>query len=194
MGGARAVSRLEPDFHAPGASAGRPLTSPVLSRAPLWIRLLPSGMLQLENEGGRARVVVNEEPLAGTREFPLEALERGVLLELSGCVLLLLHRVPGEPDPEPEAELIGESLELRRKTLPTDHWLLASSESALGACLTAKKSYAEAETLLLRARQGLLAALGPAHERTLETDQRLVQLYEAWGRPWPAAARGLAEK
>src|SRR5688572_21993353 len=56
VGGARAVSRVEPDFHAPGASGGKPLTSPVLSRAPVWIRLLPSGMLQLENEGGRARV------------------------------------------------------------------------------------------------------------------------------------------
>jgi tetratricopeptide (TPR) repeat protein len=99
------------------------------------------------------------------------------LLHVQGLSLLDSgHAARAEP-------LLRESLELRRKTLPSDHWLLASSESALGACLTAEKRYAEAETVLLRARQGLVAALGAAHERTLETDKRLVQLYEAWGRP-----------
>jgi hypothetical protein len=53
----------------------------------------------------------------------------------------------------------------------------------VGACLTALGRFPEAETLLVRAHQGLLAALGPTHERTLETRKRLVSLYEAWGKP-----------
>ncbi len=87
-----------------------------------------------------------------------------------------------------EAEpVLRESLALRRKSLPPGHWHISSSESALGACLTAEGRYAEAESLLLRAEAGLESARGPDHERTVEARQRLVALYEAWGRPDRAA-------
>ena len=64
----------------------------------------------------------------------------------------------------------------------------------LGACLTAEGRYAEAEALLLRAHAGLESSRGRDHERTVEARQRLVALYEAWGRPdraarWRAGAR-----
>jgi Flp pilus assembly protein TadD len=87
-----------------------------------------------------------------------------------------------------EAEpVLRESLALRRGSLPAGHWHISSSESALGACLAAEGRYAEAEALLLHARAGLESSRGPGHERTIEARQRLVTLYEAWGRPDRAA-------
>jgi tetratricopeptide (TPR) repeat protein len=87
-----------------------------------------------------------------------------------------------------EAEpILRESLALRRKSLPDGHWQISSSESALGACLTAEGRHAEAEALLLRAETALESSRGPQHERTVEARRRLVALYEAWGRPDRAA-------
>jgi hypothetical protein len=60
--------------------------------------------------------------------------------------------------------------------------------SALGACLLGQQKYAEAEPLLLRGYRGLRqheqripAAFRQA--RLTEAAERLVQLYEAWGKP-----------
>jgi serine/threonine protein kinase/tetratricopeptide (TPR) repeat protein len=101
--------------------------------------------------------------------------------QVAGLALLDLGR-PREAEP-----LLRESLDLRRRALPPGHWLIASSESVLGACLTAERRYPEAEALLLDAHAGLEASRGRDHERTVETRQRLVDLYEAWGRPGRAA-------
>lgn len=94
--------------------------------------------------------------------------------------------------PEEAEQSLREALELRRQALPEGHWLIASSECALGASLTAEGRYPEAEALLLEAHRDLAAARGSGHARTLEARQRLVALYEAWGRPdqadtWRAA-------
>jgi serine/threonine protein kinase len=102
--------------------------------------------------------------------------------QVLGLGLLDVGR-PREAEP-----VLRESLALRRKSLPAGHWMISSSESALGACLTAEGRYAEAEALLLRAHSGLESSRGHDHERTVEARQRLVALYEAWGRPDRAAA------
>ena len=82
-----------------------------------------------------------------------------------------------------EAEpALRESLALRRAALPPGHWLLASAESVLGACLTQQRRYSEAEALLLPAHDRLASALGPAHERVVESRRRLLDLYTRWGR------------
>ena len=60
--------------------------------------------------------------------------------------------------------------------------------------LAGQKNYAEAEPLLLQSCQGLQqhqASLSPylnAPRRITESLERLVQLYDAWGKPAPAAA------
>jgi tetratricopeptide (TPR) repeat protein len=84
--------------------------------------------------------------------------------------------------------LLRESLALRRRNLPPGHWLIATSESALGACLTALGRHREAEPILLGSYESLRGAKGEGHERTVEARQRLVALYEAWGKPARAAA------
>jgi serine/threonine protein kinase/Tfp pilus assembly protein PilF len=103
-------------------------------------------------------------------------------MQILGMSLMDLGRA-GEAEP-----LLRESLRLRRRALPPGHWLVASAESTLGACLTAERRFPEAEALLLRAHAGLEASRGQDHERTVEARQRLVTLYEAWGRPDRAAA------
>jgi len=103
-------------------------------------------------------------------------------LQTAGLSLVDLGR------PRAAEPLLRDSLALRRRALPAGHWLIASSESVLGACLAAQRRFAEAEPLLLQAAAGLEKSRGRDHERTLEARQRLVALYEAWGRPDRAAA------
>jgi hypothetical protein len=63
----------------------------------------------------------------------------------------------------------------------------------LGASLTGQKKYADAEPLLIESCQGLQqrqANMPPylnAPRRITESLQRLVQLYDAWGKPAQAA-------
>jgi hypothetical protein len=102
--------------------------------------------------------------------------------QVMGLALLDLGRAR-DADP-----LLRESLALRRAALPAGHWLISSSESVLGACLTAERRYPEAEALLLRAHAGLETSRGGDHDRTVEARRRLVALYEAWGRPERAAS------
>jgi len=86
-----------------------------------------------------------------------------------------------------EAEpLLRDSLALRRRSLPAGHWLIATAEGALGVCLTKLRRFAEAESSLLSSHAGLRAAHGDGHQTTVEARQRLVALYEAWGKPQKA--------
>ena len=69
------------------------------------------------------------------------------------------------------------------KTLPPESALRAEIESTLGECLTARRQFADAETLLL----GSLAAQEvPTENKSpalLETKYRLSMLYRTWNRP-----------
>ncbi len=114
VGGVRRLSRLEPDFHLHGSDLAEPLTSPVLSRTPIVIRATEHGTLSLENPAGLNGIQVQGEALPAQREFTEEALDAGIVINLSGLVLLLLHRLSADPDPFPDMGLLGESLEMRR--------------------------------------------------------------------------------
>src|SRR6185369_9830940 len=65
--------------------------------------------------------------------------------------------------------------------------------SLLGASLSGQKKYADAEPLLLQGYEGLVrrqASMPPylnAPLRITESLERLAQLYDAWGKPAPAA-------
>ncbi len=66
------------------------------------------------------------------------------------------------------------------------HWIRGD----LGECLTKMRRYDEAEQQLLLARQLVRAEHGEAdeaHPRIRQTTERLVALYEAWGKPGEAA-------
>jgi hypothetical protein len=64
-------------------------------------------------------------------------------------------------------------------------------QSLLGSTLLGQKRYAEAESLLVQGYEGIKAREGqispPDRYRVAEASERIVQLYEAWGRPEKAA-------
>lgn len=82
---------------------------------------------------------------------------------------------------------LREALEIRKKILPPDSFMIPSAESALGECLTAQKRYAEAEPLLTDGYNALKSKLNDRDRRVIEARQRLLKLYELWGKPDLAA-------
>jgi tetratricopeptide (TPR) repeat protein len=90
-----------------------------------------------------------------------------------------------------EAEpVLRECLAIREKMMP-DHWVRFNTMSQLGGALLGQGRYAEAEPLIvpgyegMKARAAKIPAMGKA--RLPEAAGRVVRLYEAWGRPRPAA-------
>jgi serine/threonine protein kinase/Tfp pilus assembly protein PilF len=88
-----------------------------------------------------------------------------------------------------EAEpLLHEAREIRRKVLPKGHWRTASTESVLGGCLTKQGRYDVAEPLLLNSYPTIASAPGMPPAQARQALERIVALYEAWGKPEQAAA------
>ncbi len=89
-----------------------------------------------------------------------------------------------------EAEqLVRESLPINIRVRGEDHWRTAEARSLLGAALAGLERYQVAETLLLDGHAGLDASL-PGGRRTQKLPpsiERLVRLYDAWGKPDKAA-------
>jgi serine/threonine protein kinase len=76
----------------------------------------------------------------------------------------------------------------RRRTFLDDDWSLGAAKSLLGAVLTARRQYDEAEAVLLEARQDLHSLPRRRDAEINATVARLVDLYGAWGKPEKAAA------
>ncbi|MBS0264919.1 MAG: tetratricopeptide repeat protein [Planctomycetes bacterium] len=81
---------------------------------------------------------------------------------------------------------LRECLEIRQRLLPDD-WTTSNTQSMLGGALAGQKKFAEAEPLLLAGWTGLRdrARQVPPNGkiRILESYQRLVDCYTAWGKP-----------
>jgi serine/threonine protein kinase/tetratricopeptide (TPR) repeat protein len=77
----------------------------------------------------------------------------------------------------------------KRLGLPEhEEWWAAEAENTLGCCLTALQHFDQAEPLLLESYQALSAARGESYRGTRAALERLVNLYETWGRPEQASA------
>lgn len=72
-------------------------------------------------------------------------------------------------------KLLREAVEMRRKSLPKEHFWVAIAESALGEVLTLKKEYAEAEPLLKQSLESLKKSQGTENPRTILAQNRLNQ-------------------
>jgi len=84
------------------------------------------------------------------------------------------------------AELTGrEAVDHLQTTLPEGHMTTAISQSRLGEASTKLGKYSAAEPLLLRSYQTLAISEGSG-EYLVRARARLVDLYEAWGRPQEA--------
>jgi two-component system nitrogen regulation response regulator GlnG len=78
------------------------------------VRGTEHGSVSIENPAGLNAVLVQGQPLLGAREFPESTLTSGIVISLSGSVLLLLHWLSADRDPAPDLGIFGESLEIRR--------------------------------------------------------------------------------
>jgi two-component system, NtrC family, nitrogen regulation response regulator GlnG len=114
VGGSRRLSRAEPEFRWHADARGTPLLSGVISRTPLVIQTTGETSFSIGHDGSLNRVRVDGQPLTGSREFEVQALQRGIVIELAGCVLLLLHLLRDEPEQHSDLNLFGESVEIRR--------------------------------------------------------------------------------
>jgi tetratricopeptide (TPR) repeat protein len=90
-------------------------------------------------------------------------------------------------DAEP---LLRDCLKVRQQKQP-DAWTTFNTQSMLGGSLLGQKEYDEAESLLLQGYEGMKQRQAQipkaAHARLSEAVERLVELYDAWGRPEDAA-------
>ena len=76
---------------------------------------------------------------------------------------------------------------MQRSLNQPGHWAIYNAQSGYGSCLLLARRYQEAEKELLAAHAGLADALGADHSRAVWAKERLVELYNAWGRPEKAA-------
>jgi serine/threonine protein kinase/Tfp pilus assembly protein PilF len=89
--------------------------------------------------------------------------------------------------------LLRACVQLQEKIQPND-WSTAQTRSLLGEALTGQKSFDEAEPLLsagwngLRERRATIPPSVPGDARIREAGERLVRLYETWGKPAAAEA------
>jgi hypothetical protein len=126
----------------------------------------------------RVRAALARQP--GGAEDPQTA---SVLVSLGLVRLRRMKAVEAEP-------LLREALRIYEKQEP-EAWYRFDAQSRLGECLTAQAKYADAEPPVLAGYEGLRrrAKEIPANSNYLaEAGERVVRLYEAWGKPGEAAA------
>ena len=82
-----------------------------------------------------------------------------------------------------EAEPIYTTLlETARDALPAGHYMTLIFESNYGECLTKLGRHEQAETLLLNSYEGLIRTLSEEHQHTHAAREKIVALYDAWGK------------
>jgi len=105
------VSRTEPVFVGAAGEANGGLADRHLSRTPLLLLPGPDGGVLVHGPG--VEVLVDGQRLAGPRAVGPRELEEGVLLQLAGRVVLLLHVEPMTGRARlPRHDLVGESAAL----------------------------------------------------------------------------------
>ncbi len=98
-----------------------------------------------------------------------------------GWALVELHRYE-EAEP-----LLVEALQIREKRKPPGHWKTAKTKSILGSCYVGLGRFEGAEPLLRDSYPLIAQARGSDHRRSQQALQRILDLYEVWGKPEQAA-------
>jgi serine/threonine protein kinase/Tfp pilus assembly protein PilF len=88
-----------------------------------------------------------------------------------------------------EAELLlREGLSIREKKLVGGSWRIANAQSILGVCLARQKMFDKAEPLLLASYEDLTRDKGTPVKWIPKACDRVIELYEKWGKPEQAEA------
>lgn len=111
-GGAVGVSRLAPGFTHPGRHDPAPLADRRLSRKPTQLVGSADGIDVLPAEGSTLHL--DGVAFSTPRRVGTGALARGVMIELSRRVAVLLHEVGPEREPDDPGALLGASDGIRR--------------------------------------------------------------------------------
>ena len=104
------------------------------------------------------------------------------------CVNNLANLLQRKGDHTGAEALYKEAIRLKRLTFPEHHWEVATIQSLLGACLVAARRFNEAEPLLSESYPVIRRNFGETHNRTTVALQRIIDLYEKWGKPDQAAS------
>lgn len=143
-GGRVSLSRHMPDFAAPGSELRRPLADVSLSRKPVRLQGR-AGQVVIDRGDSRTRLHLGEREVETTDSIQVEELDPGVVLLLSGRIVLLLHLLDPLADvATPRFGMVGESPALARvrrevvRTADLDVPLLLRGESGTGKELVAR--------------------------------------------------------
>ena len=90
-------------------------------------------------------------------------------------------------DPQHAQLMLLEALAICHRSLSRDDWRTALAENVLGGCLTGEKNYGEAEPLLVGSYAIIKNKRGESSREARQAENRLVHLYQAWGKPNKAA-------
>lgn len=123
------------------------------------------------------------QPIQAARRAREVLALRGVSLDDNHPTVAAAMRVLGQALVEMDSleqarPWLWESWQLRKRTLPKDHWLVASSESSYGDLLGRQGRFAEAEKHLLAGLQVLRESRGDEADITREAKRRLDRFYE----------------
>lgn len=97
------VSRVEPGF-----ASGEPLRDAYLSREPIVLSRDPGG-IRIDRRNTTTRLEVDGEPIDSATWIAPDQLERGVVIDLSGRITLVLHTCQHRAEPASRHGMLGDS-------------------------------------------------------------------------------------
>ncbi len=152
-------------------------------RAQPALFLFENDLLEMYIQAGKTTEAANlaKETIGELRaKLPPDSLELGGALAAKALIFLKL-KAWDEAEP-----ILRESLAIRQRQQP-DAWTTFNTQSMLGGALAGQQKYAEAEPLLLQGYEGLAQRAEqipePGKVRLPQALERLVQFYEATGKP-----------
>ena len=143
-----------------------------------------AGLLDRTGRGALAEPLFRDALEGARKRFgPADPRTARILAPLGLCLIRQGHWTEAEP-------VLREALAIREKSEP-DEWTTFNTRSLLGGSLRGQKKYVEAEPLILGGYEGMKVREAkippPGKPRLTDAAERVVTLYEAWGKHDDAA-------